>query len=78
MRNISYTVAMLMTDDALLEQIDAFLSATGMKPTRFGMEALGEGGLVKSLREGRSPSLKNAKRIVEFMATYRPDQSAAA
>lgn len=69
---------MLMTDEQLLRQIDAFLDRTGMKPTRFGIEALSDGGLVKGLREGRSLSLKNAQRVVAFMGEYPASQSQAA
>lgn len=58
------------TDEALLEQIDAFLDATGMSPTRLGLDATGEGGLVKSIREGRSITLRTGRRLVEFMEAY--------
>lgn len=58
------------TDKALLEQIDAFLSATGMSPTRLGLDATGEGGLVKSIRDGRSITLRTGRRLVEFMDSY--------
>lgn len=68
-----------MTDDTLLAQIDDFLAKTGMKPTRFGIDTLGDGGLVRQLREGgRSLTLKSAGKVIEFMENYRPDQSAAA
>lgn len=69
---------MLMTDEQLLRQIDAFLDRTGMKPTRFGIEALSDGGLVKGLREGRSLTLKNAQRVVAFMAEYPASRPQAA
>ena len=76
----------MMTDEILLEQIDAFLARTGMAPTRLGIEALADGGLVKGLRAGRSPSLRNAEKLVRFMGEYQPaerqpkaaDQQAAA
>lgn len=69
---------MMMTDQDLLSQVDAFLASTSMAPTRFGIEALGDGGLVKGMREGRSLSLRNAEKLVTFMATYRPEQAVAA
>ncbi len=61
---------MIMTDAQLLEEVDRFLSRTEMAPTRFGLEALSDGGLVKGLREGRSLSLKNAAKLVAFMAAH--------
>ncbi len=71
---------MIMTDDILLEQVDAFLERTGMAPTRLGLAALSDGGLVKGLRAGRSLSLRNAEKLQRFMVGYRPttEQQAAA
>jgi hypothetical protein len=62
------------TDDELLEQIEAFLSATGMAPTRLGQDATGERGLVKSIREGRSITLRTGRRLLNFMDAYCAEQ----
>jgi len=67
-----------LTDDALLRQVDAFLKRTKLAPTRFGLEAMGDGALIKQLREGRSLTLKNANRVLDFMATYQPDSARVA
>jgi len=67
---------MIITDKMLLKQIDAFLKRTKMPHTRLGLDALGDGGLVKGLREGRSPSLRNAEKLVRFMENWRPAKSA--
>jgi len=67
-----------LTDDALLRQVDAFLKRTKLAPTRFGLEAMGDGALIKQLREGRSLTLKNANRVLDFMATYQPETRVAA
>lgn len=62
------------TDAELLERIDAFIDAhPEMTPTRFGLDATGEGGLVKSLREGRSLRLRHVHKIVAFMEGYVSD-----
>lgn len=61
---------MMVTDEILLRQVDEFLKSTGMAPTRFGIQALSDGGLVKGLREGRSLSLRNANKVADFMASY--------
>jgi hypothetical protein len=61
------------TDQELVDHINAFLRRSGMKPTRFGIEAMGEGNLFKSLQGGRSLSLKNANRIRDFIAAWDRD-----
>ena len=65
------------TDEALLKQIDAFLTATGMSPTRLGLDATGEGGLIKSIRDGRSITLRTGRRLVEFMDAYAAGEDAS-
>jgi hypothetical protein len=57
-------------DTELLQHIEDFLERTGMKPTPFGIAAMGEGGLMKSLRDGRSLSLKSAQRVLDFMREH--------
>jgi len=57
-------------DAELLEKIDAFIARTGMKPTRFGREAMNDGDLIRLLRDGRSLSLKNAKKVLDFMVEF--------
>ncbi|WP_343518119.1 hypothetical protein [Sphingomonas sp.] len=72
---------MIMTDAMLLEAVEAFLARTEMKPTRLGLESLGDGGLVKNIREGRSLSLRNAEKLVAFMEEFerkRPEPARAA
>lgn len=56
-----------MTTDPLLSAIEDFLAKTGMKPTRFGIEAANDPRLVFGLREGREPRSATAKRIREYM-----------
>lgn len=65
------------TDEQMLAEIDSFLTRTGMPETRFGIEAMREGGLVGSLRKGRSLSIRNANKVVSFMAGWRPDSDEA-
>lgn len=68
----------VITDTELLERIEAFLAQHDMKPSRFGLETMGDGALVSQLKAGRSLSLKNAAKVVSFMEAYRPSQDAAA
>lgn len=65
------------TDAALLEQIEAFIAAHDMRPSRFGLDAMGDGALITQLKAGRSLSLRNAERVLRFIAEYRPAQDAA-
>jgi hypothetical protein len=61
----------LTSDAELLLQIERFCDAHGIRPTTFGRQAIGDGNLIPSLREGkRSLTLKTANRVVEFMTGY--------
>jgi hypothetical protein len=70
-----------ITDKQLLTHIEEFLELSGMKPTRFGIETMAEGGLVASLRSGRSLSLKNVNKVLSFIEEWKrsnpPAQPAA-
>lgn len=67
----------MITDTDLLAHIDAFLAVQEMAPSRFGLEAMGDGALVPQLRAGRSLTLKNATRVMAFMTTYQPTRKSA-
>lgn len=54
----------------ILESIEAFLKRHDMPPSTFGREATGEPQLIKSMREGRSPSHRVLERISSFMAEH--------
>lgn len=60
----------ILSDDELLAQVDAFLARTGMAPTRLGREVMGEASLVARMRDGRSLSLRNANKLLEFMEAH--------
>lgn len=60
-----------MSDKHLLAQIEAFLERHSVAPSRFGRAAMGDAGLVTHLRNGRSLSLKNAKRVLTFIEEYQ-------
>lgn len=53
---------------SMLVKVDCFLRASGMAPTRFGMLALNDRGLVRDLRRGRSLRPATAARIDAFIA----------
>lgn len=56
---------------SFLDKIEAFMAAHGMSDSRFGREALGDHRFVAQVRDGRSPSLKTAAKVEQFMAEYR-------
>lgn len=64
---------MIVTDQMLIDRVDEFLRLTGMSPTRLGVDALSDGGLVRGLRAGRSLTLKSAERLVRFMDQHEAD-----
>lgn len=51
----------------LLEEIDAFICSTGIEPTRFGVNAINDGHLVKRLRAGRQPRLATIDKVRAYM-----------
>ena len=53
--------------DHLLTSIDLFLRASGMSPTAFGIEVMGDPGLVYELRRGREPRRATRARIRAFI-----------
>lgn len=71
-------VTTLASDADVLAQIDRFCTAHNLKPTTFGRMAIGDGNLVANLKADRSLTLKTARRVMAFMAEYRPTESAAA
>lgn len=50
------------------ERVEAFLKASGFKPTEFGRQAVGDPSFVLNLRRGRSPTLATVDRVLGFIA----------
>lgn len=57
--------------EQLLDEIDAYLAETGMAPTKFGIEAVNDGHLIRDLKDGVSIGAKKIDRVREFMASSR-------
>ena len=51
----------------LLWRVEKFLRATGMAPTRFGRESIGDPCFVFELREGREARSVTAGRVLRFI-----------
>jgi phosphopantothenoylcysteine decarboxylase/phosphopantothenate--cysteine ligase len=67
----AYSAPMSTTASALLAEIEAFLAAGGLTPTKFGLAAVNDGHLVANLRKGNSVTLKTADRVRAFMRARR-------
>lgn len=59
-----------MSPDLLIE-IRKFLAETGMGPSYFGKQAVGNSELVERLEEGRTVTLVTAEKVRAFMAERR-------
>jgi hypothetical protein len=58
----------VMNRKTFLNEVEAFLLATEITPTRFGIEAVKDPSFVRELRHGRSVTLKLLERVQEYMA----------
>jgi hypothetical protein len=48
-------------------RVEAFLQASGFKPTEFGRQAIGDASFILNLRRGRSPTLATADKVLAFI-----------
>ena len=51
----------------LLMRIEAYLRRSGVPPTRFGREAMGDPRLVFDLRRGREPRPRTIVHLLRYM-----------
>ena len=58
-------------------RVSAFLGRTGLRPTTFGMKALGDQNLMRQIEGGRSMSLRTADRVLAFIDDYDGGSGAA-
>lgn len=59
--------------EKFLAEIEAYLAATGMTPTDFGLAALNDGSFVGRVRDGRAPNLNTVERVRSWMASHPLD-----
>ena len=62
-----------LAPDPILDTIELFLRATDMGASAFGVEVMGDPGLVYELRRGREPRRATRARIRAFIATALAD-----
>jgi hypothetical protein len=51
----------------LLSIVEGYLRRSGMRPTRFSREAVGDPNFVRELRRGREPGDEIAARVFAFI-----------
>ena len=61
---------------AFRNEVEAFLSRTGMKPGKFGTGAMGDPSFVQKLRSGASPRLTTVERVRRWMRDAQPPANA--
>ena len=54
----------------LLRQIERYIRQSGMPPTRFGREVVGDPRFVHDLRMGREPRPKTTARVVAWLSEH--------
>ena len=57
---------------SLLRRIERHLDATGMPPTRFGRETVGDPRFVFDLRAGREPRDETTRRVSAWLDRSAP------
>lgn len=68
----------MATQTWFLDRVESYLRASGMSPTMFGKMALADPNFVRELRAGRSPSLRVAEKVNEFINDNPPQMDGAA
>jgi hypothetical protein len=59
--------------ESFLQEIDAFVTETGLAETTLGGRAVKDSRFVARVREGRGVSLESIERVREFMQDYRAE-----
>lgn len=70
---------MISYSQSFTDDVEKFLKRTGVEPTIFGREALGDPSFVFDLRKGRSPSARTMDKVRDWIRDWKaPDKEAAA
>lgn len=62
---------MISYSQSFTNDVEKFLKRTGVDPTSFGREALGDPSFVFDLRKGRSPSARTMDKVREWMNDWK-------
>jgi len=60
----------------LLFLIERYLRESGVPASRFGRDAMGDPGFVATLRRGREPRDRTARRVRDYIARAREPREA--
>ena len=63
-----------MSKQEFLQHIEDFLIETGLSPTMFGIQAIGDSKFVFSLRKGREVREALRGKVIDFIANYRTEK----
>ena len=58
--------------ETFLKRVFKYIERSGMYPTDFGKEALGDMGFITKLKKGRSPTLRTADKVSAWMKENPP------
>lgn len=61
--------------DTLLLEVERFLRKTGMAPTSFGSQTVGDPNLVTNLRKGRELRFKTTLKVRAFMSAHERESA---
>ena len=56
--------------DRLVSEIERFLRRTGMTPTRFGIESVGDRAFMTRLKAGKGVTLDRVDKVRAFMRNF--------
>ncbi len=56
----------------LVDEVDAYLTATGMAPTRFGIVTVNDRAAVIRMKQGRPLTTTKVSKMREYMASNPP------
>lgn len=76
--NRLYQPIMRTLSEQFLARVEAFLKASGVKPSELGRQSVGDPTFVVNLRRGRSPTLATADRVLAFIARLETEAEARA
>ena len=54
--------------EQILNRVEAFLTASGLKVSEFGRQSVGDPNFVTHLRRGRAPTLATADKVLAYIA----------
>jgi predicted transcriptional regulator len=63
----------MLTQKDFVQIVDGYLSRTGMAPSTFSKQVVGDPTFVSCIRRGRAPRITTVKRVLEFIEGHDND-----